>query len=60
MKRSQPTTKQKTSALMLRKETLRQLEALQLQAVAGGGGRLRVPGGFYDDTTPIYLEEDPG
>ena len=59
MKRKELKTKP-TSLLALRKETLRQLEAPQLQGVAGGG-RLRVPGGRYDDTTPIWIEiEDPG
>lgn len=53
MKKDRQTTMQKTNALVLRRETLRQLEDSKLQAVIGGG-RLRVPGGYADDTTPIY------
>ena len=53
MKRNQPTPKQKTSALMLRKETLRQLEASQLQG-AVGAVRMWRPVGFAEDSTPIY------
>ena len=54
MKKNRPTIQQKTNALVLHRETLRELESSKLQAVAGGGGRLRVPGGYMDDTTPIY------
>jgi hypothetical protein len=39
------------ASLRLGKETLRRLDS-PLRAVAGGG-RLRVPGGFAADTTPI-------
>jgi hypothetical protein len=46
-------TIQQTNALTLNRETLRQLESSKLQTVAGGG-RLRVPVGYADDTTPIY------
>lgn len=49
--------KKQSKALNLRKETLRNLDGLELK-VAGGGGRLRVPGGFADDTTPIYIWVD--
>jgi hypothetical protein len=43
---------QKTT-LGLRKETLRQLDDSQMQAVAGAL-RIRIPVGFAPDTTPIY------
>lgn len=52
MKKNRLTIQQK-NALTLNRETLRQLETPKLQAVAGGG-RLRVPVGYADDTTPIY------
>jgi hypothetical protein len=39
--------------LSLRKETLRQLDETRLEAV-WGGGRLRVPVGYADNTDPIY------
>jgi hypothetical protein len=41
--------------LTLKTETLRQLDDSQLKGAAGGG-RLRVPVGLRDDTTPIYDE----
>jgi hypothetical protein len=44
---------QKSKALVLRKESIRQLESSGLKDVAGGG-RLRVPIGRMEDTTPIY------
>jgi hypothetical protein len=53
MKKNRRTIQQKTNALVLHRETLRQLESSKLQAVAGGG-RLRVPVGYADDTTPLY------
>lgn len=49
-KRSMP---KKTTFLGLHKETLRRLDDSQMQAVAGGG-RVRIPVGIADDTTPIY------
>jgi hypothetical protein len=52
MKRKELKAKQ-TSPLALRKETLRRLDDSQLQGVAGAG-RIRVPVGFAEDTTPIY------
>jgi hypothetical protein len=55
MEKKQLKTIQMASVLALRKETLRRLADRELRGVAGGG-RLRVPGGFYDDTTPIYIE----
>jgi len=55
MEKKQLTTKQKTSALALRKETLRQLKKSELQRVAGGT-RIRIPIGFDGDTTPIFGE----
>jgi hypothetical protein len=45
--------KQKPTSLKLHSETLRRLDDSRLQGVAGGG-RLRVPVGYADDTTPIY------
>lgn len=48
MEKKPTQSKQKTSSLRLRTETLRQLDDAQLRAVAGGG-RLRVPSG--DDTS---------
>ena len=48
---------QKTASLGLKRETLRRLDDSQMQAVAGGG-RLRVPIGYADDTTPIYGDTD--
>lgn len=49
--------KQKAASLKLRTETLRRLDDPQLRGVAGGG-RLRVPVGFADNTTPIYDDAD--
>jgi hypothetical protein len=51
MKKQQRLTEEK-SPLTVRRETLRRLDGSELKE-AVGGGRLRVPGGFYDDTTPI-------
>jgi hypothetical protein len=59
MKKNRLTIQQKTNALALHRETLRQLESAKLQAVAGGG-RLRVPVGYADDTTPIYDDTQGG
>jgi hypothetical protein len=42
-----------TGSLVLRRETLRRLDASDLERVAGGG-RIRIPIGWADDTTPIY------
>ncbi len=47
----------KASTLTLRTETLRRLDHAHLPRVAGGG-RLRVPIGFADDTTPLYDDND--
>lgn len=47
----------KTSTLSLRTETLRRLDDARLPGVAGGG-RIRIPVGFEDDTTPIYDDND--
>jgi|tagenome__1003787_1003787.scaffolds.fasta_scaffold16134529_2 hypothetical protein len=44
------------SLLALHKETLRLLGISDLQGVAGGAGRIRIPIGFEDDTTPIYAD----
>jgi hypothetical protein len=52
-KQAQP----KTTPLSLRRETLRRLDDGQLQGVAGGG-RLRVPVGFADNTEPVYDPAD--
>jgi hypothetical protein len=49
--------KQKSKALVLRKESLRQLDSPRLQDAAGGV-RIRIPIGLADDTTPIYGWED--
>lgn len=57
MEKKKPQTKQKTNALALRRETLRQLEESDLREAAGGG-RIRIPVGFADDTTPIYSDEE--
>lgn len=54
MEKKQPETKQKTASLTLQTETLRRLKDSQLQGVAGGAGKIRIPTGFADDTTPIY------
>jgi hypothetical protein len=56
MKRKEPKAKQ-TSPLALRKETLRRLDDLELQGVAGAA-RVRIPVGFAEDTIPIYSYED--
>ncbi len=40
-------------SLVLRRETLRRLEASDLERVAGGL-RIHIPVGFADDTTPLY------
>ena len=40
-------------SLVLRRETLRRLETADLERVAGEG-RIRIPIGWADDTTPIY------
>lgn len=48
---------QKATSLTVRTETLRRLDDTKLQEVAGGG-RLRVPIGIADDTTPIYGDTD--
>lgn len=58
MEKENRNIRQRTSSLALRRETLRRLADSELQGVAGEGGRLRVPGGFADDTTPIYIEVD--
>jgi hypothetical protein len=57
MKRNQRETEQKTSTLALRRETLRQLDAPELREVIGAG-RLRVSGGYADDTTPIEGDDN--
>ena len=56
MEKRQSKTK-KTSGLTLHKETLRRLKRSELQRVAGAG-RVHIPIGFADDTTPIYSYED--
>ncbi len=40
------------------KKTLRQLEIPELREAIGGGGRLRVPGGYTDDGEPLYIDGD--
>ncbi|MFL6234432.1 MAG: hypothetical protein ACJ76N_14970 [Thermoanaerobaculia bacterium] len=52
MKKNELKTKH-TSLPALCKETLRQLDNSELQGVAGAG-RIRVPVGFNEDTTPVY------
>ncbi len=47
----------KTGSLALHRETLRHLGISELKGAAGGG-RLRVPVGREDDTTPIYSYVD--
>ena len=49
----------KASTLTLRTETLRRLDDAHLPRVAGGA-RLRVPGGFADDTSPLYYDDTLG
>ena len=56
MEKKHSTAKQKTAALRLRTETLRRLDDSELQTVAGGAGRIHIPIGFEDDTTPIYAD----
>lgn len=46
------TLNEEKTPFTLRKETLRRLDPAELKE-AVGGGRLRVPVGFNDDTTPI-------
>jgi hypothetical protein len=53
MEKKQRTGKKKASSLGLQTETLRRLDDARLQRAAGGG-RIRIPVGFADDTTPIY------
>jgi hypothetical protein len=48
--------KTKKGITALRKETLRLLDPSELQRVAGQI-RIRIPGGYADDTTPVYAEE---
>ena len=55
MEKKNPQEKLKTVSLGLHKETLRRLDDSQIKGVAGGG-RIRVPVGHADDTTPIYDE----
>jgi hypothetical protein len=47
----------KASSLTLHKETLRMLGTSELQGVAGMG-RIRIPVGYRDDTSPIYDTND--
>jgi hypothetical protein len=47
----------KSTSLRLQTETLRRLDDARLQGAAGGG-RLRVPVGYADNTTPIYDDAD--
>jgi hypothetical protein len=49
--------KKQSKTLILRKETLRHLDGSELKEAAGGG-RLRVPVGFADDTSPVYAWVD--
>jgi len=49
---------EKARFLALRKETLRRLGTSDLQEVAGGASRIRIPIGYGDDTTPIYADVD--
>jgi hypothetical protein len=53
MEKKHSKAKQKAAMLRLQTETLHQLDDLRLKTVAGGG-RIRVPVGFADDTTPLY------
>jgi hypothetical protein len=43
----------KTGVLALHRETLRLLGGSELRGVVGGG-RVHIPIGYADDTTPIY------
>lgn len=58
MEKKTTQSKQKTTSLKLRTETLRRLDDSQLRAAAGGG-RLRVPSGLADDTT-TYEDDTTG
>jgi hypothetical protein len=57
MEKKPSKARQKTTLLRLQTETLRRLDDARLQGVAGGG-RLRVPVGYADNTTPIYDDAD--
>ena len=57
MEKKKSEAKPKAASLRLQTETLRRLDDSQLQGVVIGGGRLRVPGGYADDTTPIYDDD---
>jgi hypothetical protein len=57
MEKRQLKTKPSTRSRTLCTETLRRLESSEFQGVAGGG-RIRIPVGFAEDTTPIYSHED--
>jgi hypothetical protein len=50
--------KQRTSSLVLRKETLRQLEESKLQGVAGEVRMWRPVGSYDENTDPIYSYVD--
>lgn len=49
----------KKTSLRLQTETLRRLDDARLQGVAGGG-RIRIPVGYADDTTPVYGDDTTG
>jgi hypothetical protein len=49
-KKLQRTTAKKSALLTLHKETL--------GSWVTGGGRIRIPVGFAEDTTPIYRDAD--
>ena len=48
---------QKKTSLRLQTETLHPLDDRRLQGAAGGG-RIRIPVGYADNTTPIYDDAD--
>ena len=50
--------KKKAKSLSLHKETLRHLAPETLKRALGGGGRIRVPLGFDENTEEIWVYVD--
>jgi hypothetical protein len=53
MEKKQSRTRQPTTPLTIRTETLRRLDNSQLQGVTGGF-KIRTPVGYDDNTNPLY------